>query len=208
MTDDGLRGAKQRGSGFSTFIGAFPAVGGLPKWQDCAGMREFRTLAFWASGNAPGRGLECPRLISGPVGIEEGGRSHAGGQRRKPREGTGRPKTWRAARFSASGWLRKARGDRIFSVGGADLWFAPGCGNRAGSRGPVSSFPGECGGLGGSGKLQGLGLAAAKDFWDAVLTKRPGVPGCGRFCAGGRVGSVPGPGPTSAKVGSRGSPTH
>ena len=121
--------------------------------------------------SGPGRGLECPRMISGVVGPYLGVGSRAGGQRREPMVATGRRKTWRAAKFWASGCPWKTRGDRIFSVGGADLWFAPGCGNRTSTRRPVLRFRSACGGLRRLDKLRGLGWAAAKDL-------RWGFPNC------------------------------
>jgi len=69
-------------------------------------------------------------MISGVSGIAVGGRSRAGGHPGEGVSGTGSLKTRRAAAFWGTGWLLKTRGDRIFSVGGADLWFAPGCGTR------------------------------------------------------------------------------
>ena len=199
----------QRGQNrFSTFVGGFPAVGSLPKWHNCTVMREFRTLAFWAGRNGPGRGLECPRSISGVVAIDEGGRSWRGGQRGKARVGTGLRKTWQPARFLESGWLLKARGDRIFSVGDADLWFASGSRNRAEARGPVSSFPGVCGPHSARGKMWASLLGAAKDLLRTRRMRSGSPPGRGTGCACHLVGSVSGPRWHSAAVARRRSRTH
>lgn len=138
---------------FSTFSTSFSAVAWLPKWHFGSGVIEFRVLRAGAARNGLGRGLGCPRLISGVVGPYLGGRSQAGGQRRKRARGTGRQKTWLATTFWASGCSMKPRGDRIFSVGGANLWFAPGCGNRTSTRRPVLRFGDACGALLYRGKL-------------------------------------------------------
>ena len=157
--------------GFRTFVGGNSAVAWLPKWHFGVGIIEFRVLRVRSGRSGPGRGPGCPRLISGVVGIDLGGRSRAGGQPRKWEPGTGSLKTWRAATFWGTGGFVKARGDRIFSVGGADLWFAAGCGTRTPERRPGLRFGSACGGLRRLDKLRGLGWAAAKDL-------RWGLPNC------------------------------
>jgi len=160
---------------FRTFSTWFSVVAWLPKWQFEGKIIDFRVLRVRGGESGAGRGLECPRLISGVVGPYLGVGSQAGGQRREPMVGTGRLKTWRAAKFWASVCLWKARGDRIFSVGNANLWFAPGCGNRTPRRRPVLRFRTGCGGLRRHGKLRGTGLAAAKDFRWGAANCDPGV---------------------------------